>query len=167
MWNRLEFEDLALLRVDHLLSIMGNASSSTAKTAETRVDHGYLTPHGIYTGTVDWNQHIVGHLILERRLAPFYRPLEDYEESWDDETILAHRKGLDAEGEAQAAAQEHHQQHQSQSSRHGKSHQQRQAREVQKLPTEAQIYRGAVECPICFMVTVCPLLLDCEPGLLT
>jgi hypothetical protein len=132
---------------------MGNASSSTAKTAETRVDHGYLTPHGIYTGAVDWNQHIVGHLILERRLAPFYRPLEDYEESWDDETILAHRKGLHAEGEAQAAAHELQQhQQQSQSSRHGKPNPQRPSKDVQKLPTEAQIYRGAVECPICFMV---------------
>ena len=126
---------------------MGNASSSS-KTTETRVDHGYLTPHGIYTGPVDWNQHLVGHLILERRLAPFYRPLEDYEESWDDETILANRKGLDAE--AEAASQEHQQ-----SGRHARSQhqqQQRPPREGQKVPTEAQIYRGAVECPICFMV---------------
>lgn len=126
---------------------MGNTSSST-KTAETRVDHGYLTPHGIYTGPLDWNQHVVGHLILERRLAPFYRPLEDYDESWDDETILANRKGLDSDVDAATAggggAQEH--------PRYGKSHQQRPAREVQKVPSEAQMYRGASECPICFMV---------------
>jgi len=138
---------------------MGNASSST-KTAETRIDHGYITPHGIYTGPIDWNQHVVGHLILERRLAPFYRPLEDYEDSWDDETILAHRKGPDAEGEAQAAGQE--QQHQSHSGKLGKSHQQRLNKDVQKQPTEAQIYRGAVECPICFMVPFCSLGLRSE-----
>ena len=117
---------------------MGN-SSSTSKSTETRVDGGFLTPHGIYTGPHDWNQHTVGHSILERRLAPFYRPLEDYEESWDDETILANRKGPDTDAE----------QHAHDTPKHGKS-QQRSSRESQR-PSEAQIYRGAVECPICFM----------------
>ncbi|KIM31024.1 hypothetical protein M408DRAFT_327926 [Serendipita vermifera MAFF 305830] len=126
---------------------MGNTSSST-KTAETRVDHGYLTPHGIYTGPIDWNQHVVGHLILERRLAPFYRPLEDYDESWDEETILANRKGPPFDGETTAGANTAAQDHQH---RHGRAQQQRSAREVQRIPSEAQIYRGASECPICFM----------------
>lgn len=118
---------------------MGNTSSSS-KAHETRVDQGYLTPHGIYTGPHDWNQHVVGQLIIERRLAPFYRPLEEFDDSWDDERILANRRG--PEGEPEPPAQESH--------KHPKTHQ-RPVREVQK-PSEAQIYRGAIECPICFMV---------------
>ncbi|CAG7846809.1 SubName: Full=Related to regulator protein Sip5 {ECO:0000313/EMBL:CCA72404.1} [Serendipita indica DSM 11827] len=117
---------------------MGN-SSSTSKTAETRVDGGFLTPRGIYTGPHDWNQHTVGHLILERRLAPFYRPLEDYDESWDDETILANRRGPDTDAD----------QHAHDAHKHGKS-QQRSSREPPR-PSDAQIYKGAIECPICFM----------------
>ncbi|KAG8808224.1 SNF1-interacting protein, partial [Serendipita sp. 401] len=119
---------------------MGNSSSSS-KTAETRVDQGFLTPHGIYTGPHDWNQHVVGHLILERRLAPFYRPLEDYDENWDDEMILSNRRGPDTEADQPTSSS--HDGH-----KHSKSH--HRPKEHQKL-NEAQIYRGAVECPICFM----------------
>jgi hypothetical protein len=119
---------------------MGNTSSSTTKTAEARVEYGYITPHGIYTGPHDWNQHIVGQLILERRLAPFYRPLEEYDESWDEETILSNRRGPEMEPET--ATHDSH--------KHSRSHP-RQPKEGQRL-SEAQVYRGAIECPICFMV---------------
>jgi hypothetical protein len=126
---------------------MGNTSSST-KSTESRVDHGYLTPHGIYTGSIDWNQHTVANLILERRLAPFYRPLEDYDPTWDEETILANRKGPEPEHEHTANDAGGPNQ------RHGKGHSAKgHAKDVVK-PTEAQIYRDAVECPICFMVNI-------------
>lgn len=120
---------------------MGNTASSS-KTQESKVDHGYLTPHGIYTGPQDWNQHIVGHLILQRRLAPFYRPLEEFDNTWDDEAILAARKGQELESEQPVQD----------GSKHSKSHQ-RPSKDSQK-PSEAQIYRNAVECPICFMVSL-------------
>ncbi|KIY51065.1 hypothetical protein FISHEDRAFT_71360 [Fistulina hepatica ATCC 64428] len=71
---------------------MGNTSSSSGRHHDDTVDHGYLVPQGVYTGPRDWNQAVVSQLICQRRLAPFYRPLEDYEESWDDERILAARK---------------------------------------------------------------------------
>lgn len=130
---------------------MGNTSSSS-KTHETRVDQGYLTPHGIYTGPHDWNQHVVGQLILERRLAPFYRPLEEFDNTWDDERILANRRG--PEGEPEPPVQESH--------KHAKAHP-RPIKEVQK-PSEAQIYRGAVECPICFMVNFLSSYVSSRPA---
>ncbi|KAG5635219.1 hypothetical protein H0H81_012009 [Sphagnurus paluster] len=74
---------------------MGNSSSSSGRVHhDESVDYGHLIPQGVYTGPRDWNQAIVTQLICARRLAPFYRPLEDYDESWDDDQILANRKEL-------------------------------------------------------------------------
>ncbi|KAF7363292.1 hypothetical protein MSAN_00984400 [Mycena sanguinolenta] len=121
---------------------MGNNSSSSSARHDDSVDYGQLVPQGVYTGPRDWNQSISAQLIIARRLAPFYRPLEDYDDSWDDDQILAARKPLpDVDGEQQppppppppAKA----------SKRPG----------LLKEPAkpEATVYRGAVECPICFL----------------
>ena len=80
---------------------MGNSASSGRGHHDETVDFGFLTPQGIYTGPRDWNQAVVSQLIVERKLAPFYRPLEDYEDGWDDEKILAHRKEPAAEDGAE------------------------------------------------------------------
>ncbi|KAJ7632448.1 hypothetical protein FB45DRAFT_503497 [Roridomyces roridus] len=121
---------------------MGNSSSSTSgRGHDESVDYGQLVPQGVYTGPGDWNQSITAQLIIARRLAPFYRPLEDYEENWDDDRILAARKPLPgSETEQQppptptlAKA----------SKRSGS------LKEPSK--PEATVYRGAVECPICFL----------------
>lgn len=138
---------------------MGNASSKDRH--DDSVDFGALHPQGIYTGPQDWNTEIVGRLIVERKLAPFYRPLEDYEDSWDDEQILAARKEpppppLPEPGQASSSG---HQPappptpvtphlYRPSSSRSSKAA----AKEPQRL-TEAKAYRGAVECPICFLVS--------------
>lgn len=124
---------------------MGNSSSSS-KSTETRVDHGFLTPHGIYTGPHDWNQHAVAQAILERHLAPFYRPLEEYDSTWDDEKILANRRGSSLDSEAGNDATS------SVPSKYAKGHSSKASSRDIVRPTEAQIYRDAVECPICFMV---------------
>jgi hypothetical protein len=73
---------------------MGNTSSSKDRASEEMVDFGYLAPQGgIYPSAArDWNQAIVSQLIVHRKLSPFYRPLEDYQEDWDDERILASQK---------------------------------------------------------------------------
>ena len=47
-------------------------------------DGGALTPHGIYPGKPDYNPTHVLKLIRERRLAPFYKGLDDYEDEWTD-----------------------------------------------------------------------------------
>ncbi|PPQ68493.1 hypothetical protein CVT26_003432 [Gymnopilus dilepis] len=125
---------------------MGNSSSSGRSHHDESVDYGSLVPQGVYTGPRDWNQAIVSQLIVARKLAPFYRPLEDYDDSWDDDQILAARKELpDPENadvvtriEATATASSSH-----------KSRRPGSLKEPAK--PEAQVYRGAVECPICFL----------------
>lgn len=143
---------------------MGNTSSKDRH--EDTVDYGSLTCQGVYTGPQDWNQQIVGQQIIERKLAPFYRPLEDYEESWDDEQILAARKEPpppptdqpSSSGSMQSVSGAHEQPPPTSSHIHlhrpltGKSAKAA-GKEPQRL-TEAKLYRGAVECPICFLVSL-------------
>ncbi|KAF8710227.1 c2h2 zinc finger protein, partial [Rhizoctonia solani] len=135
---------------------MGNTGSSSGKHSHSHnirdeiVDFGYLSPQGIYTGPQDWNQELVGKLIVDRKLAPFYRPLEDYEPDWDDDTILRNRKlkpgeeslppsvTLPVSGPSFLGK----------GSAKGKGVADR--REQQRM-SEAEVYRGAIECPICFM----------------
>lgn len=128
---------------------MGNSSSSGRAHHEDTVDFGYLTPQGIYTGPKDWNQSIATQLIIDRKLAPFYRPLEDYDDSWDDEQILAAMKepaqADGADGDSASTRAE---------SLASRTHHKRPSA-VTKEPVrhpEAAVYRGAVECPICFLV---------------
>ncbi|KAJ7470581.1 hypothetical protein FB451DRAFT_1474968 [Mycena latifolia] len=125
---------------------MGNSSSSSGRPHDDSVDYGQLVPQGVYSGPRDWNQSITAQLIIARRLAPFYRPLEDYEDNWDDDQILAARKQLpEADGEQQPPPAPPPPTASSlrASKRPG----------MLKEPSkpEATVYRGAVECPICFL----------------
>lgn len=52
------------------------------------VDGGYLAPFGTYKSNLDYNCDIVRGLIMKRRLAPFYTPLQDFDESWTDEELI-------------------------------------------------------------------------------
>ena len=140
---------------------MGNSASSSRAPQEETVDYGYLTPQGVYTGTPDWNQQIVAQLIVDRRLAPFYRPLEEYDENWDDEQILAARKhppGEDVATSDSAARHDGSGSTYSSVSRSNSVHSSLASgrrpgalKEPSRLP-EAMVYRGAAECPICFLV---------------
>ncbi|KAF9050640.1 hypothetical protein BDZ89DRAFT_1098701 [Hymenopellis radicata] len=120
---------------------MGNSSSSSGRGHhDDTVDYGNLVPQGVYTGPQDWNQSIVSQLICARKLAPFYRPLEDYDESWDDDLAdpdVAQDQPTRIEAPASVKS--------STSSK-------RPALQKDVLPkAEAALYRGAVECPICFL----------------
>jgi len=127
---------------------MGNSASSSGRHHDETVDGGQLVPQGVYTGPRDWNPAVVSQLICARRLAPFYRPLEEYDDSWDDDQILSARKDLPvvgAEGnetvtriEAPLSSKSTHNKRPSSLKEPGKP--------------EAAIYQGAVECPICFLV---------------
>lgn len=139
---------------------MGNASSKDRH--EDTVDYGALTPQGVYTGPQDWNPQIVGQLIVDRKLAPFYRPLEDFNESWDDEKILAARKELPPpptnispeSSEQPPPSTSHSHSHSQHSMRpHTGKSAKASGKEPQRL-NEAKLYRGAVECPICFLVSI-------------
>uniref|UniRef100_A0A8H7Y2W3 RING-type domain-containing protein n=1 Tax=Psilocybe cubensis TaxID=181762 RepID=A0A8H7Y2W3_PSICU len=125
---------------------MGNSSSSGRGHHDETVDYGCLVPQGVYTGPRDWNQAIVSQLIVARRLAPFYRPLEDYEEDWDDDQILAARKELPDPDNADVVTRI---EATNAPSNPHKSKRPGALKEPAK--PEAQIYRGAVECPICFL----------------
>lgn len=141
---------------------MGNSASSSRAHTDNSVDYGFLVPQGVYSGNPDWNQQIVAQLIAERRLAPFYRPLEDYDEDWDDDTILAHRKQLpdadvaqSAEPAAAGARAEGNGSLHSSTSRASSIHPSNKRPGALKEPSrmpEATVYRGAIECPICFLV---------------
>lgn len=52
------------------------------------VDGGYLAPFGTYKSNLDHNTEVVRSLIISRELAPFYTPLQDFDESWTDEELL-------------------------------------------------------------------------------
>ncbi|VVT49907.1 uncharacterized protein SAPINGB_P002503 [Magnusiomyces paraingens] len=62
-------------------------------TSET-VDGGYLQPQGVYTGPQDFKYKVVRQLIIDRKIAPFYKGLNDYKQSWSDRQLLAAVRGL-------------------------------------------------------------------------
>ncbi|KAJ3485947.1 hypothetical protein NLG97_g6713 [Lecanicillium saksenae] len=61
---------------------------------EEHVDGGYLVTLGTYTGTEDFSKPVVRQLQIERRLAPFWRGLDDWSENWAEHQIVAAARGL-------------------------------------------------------------------------
>ncbi|KAI9673494.1 MAG: SNF1-interacting protein [Caeruleum heppii] len=57
------------------------------------VDGGYLVTLGVYTGAEDFNKPIVRQLMIERRLAPFFKGLNEHSESWKDHQLVAAVRG--------------------------------------------------------------------------
>lgn len=58
------------------------------------VDGGYLQPQGVYPGPHDFNYKIVRQLLIDRKLAPFYKGLAEYKTSWSDKQLLAALRDL-------------------------------------------------------------------------
>lgn len=131
---------------------MGNTGSSSGRGHhDETVDYGHLNPQGVYTGPKDWNHAIVTQLILNRKLAPFYRPLEDYNDDWDDEQILAARREL-PDSDSSHSDPPATRVDSRDSARPGSlTKRSSNLKEPSRCP-EASLYRGAVECPICFLV---------------
>ncbi|KAL8715176.1 MAG: hypothetical protein Q9220_001134 [cf. Caloplaca sp. 1 TL-2023] len=61
---------------------------------EEHVDGGFLVTHGVYAGPEDFNKIIVRQLMIERRLAPFWRGLNEFSESWTENQLIAAARGL-------------------------------------------------------------------------
>lgn len=58
-------------------------------------DGGFLAPFGCYGfDKLDYNIVIVKRLIVERKMAPFYTPLQDFDDSWSKEEIIKIVDGL-------------------------------------------------------------------------
>lgn len=62
---------------------------------EEQVDGGYLVTMGVYTASEDFNKPVVRQLQIERRLAPFWRGLDDFNESWAEHQIIAAARGIE------------------------------------------------------------------------
>lgn len=60
---------------------------------EEGVDGGYLVTLGTYTGPEDFSKTVVRQLMVERRLAPFWKGLQDHEDSWVDNQLVALVRG--------------------------------------------------------------------------
>ncbi|KEQ64305.1 uncharacterized protein M437DRAFT_44944 [Aureobasidium melanogenum CBS 110374] len=61
---------------------------------EEGVDGGYLVTLGTYVGPEDFNKTVVRQLMIERRLAPFWKGLNDHSESWTENQLVAVARGL-------------------------------------------------------------------------
>ncbi|KAJ5558156.1 hypothetical protein N7535_008372 [Penicillium sp. DV-2018c] len=61
---------------------------------EEHVDGGYLVTQGVYVGTEDFNKAVVRQLMIERRLAPFWRGLNDFSSSWAEHQLMAAARGM-------------------------------------------------------------------------
>ncbi|KAK8062074.1 hypothetical protein PG997_014171 [Apiospora hydei] len=63
--------------------------------ATEHVDGGYLVATGIYPAAEDWDHSVVRQLQIERKIAPYWRGLGDFEKTWAEHQIIAAARGLD------------------------------------------------------------------------
>lgn len=61
---------------------------------EEGVDGGFLVTLGVYTGPEDFSKPTVRQLQIERRLAPFWKGLDDHEDTWTEHQLVAVVNGL-------------------------------------------------------------------------
>ncbi|KAF9121295.1 SNF1-interacting protein [Mortierella sp. 14UC] len=154
---------------------MGN---TTTKEKSDHVDGGTLLPNGIYSTPQDYDFRIVQRLIHQRRLAPFYKGLEDWDDSEDaleERAAAASAAGATASTTTAMPQQQQQQQQQQPSrghthsnSRSSSSHGHTRGNSSSQHPTTAnqgyaersmadseremrRLYQGAIECPICFL----------------
>ncbi|KAG0317795.1 SNF1-interacting protein [Dissophora globulifera] len=125
---------------------MGN---TTTKEKADHIDGGALLPHGVYSGPQDYDFRIVQRLIFQRRIAPFYKGLDD----WDDSEDAQEEKERQSRTAAAAsvstnpsvAGTGHHHSPSTTSLSRAAGNLTEQERDMKRL------YQGAIECPICFL----------------
>lgn len=156
------------------------------------VDGGYLAPYGTYRLNLDFDTQIVRDLVVQRRLAPFYTPLQDYDDTWTDDELVAlvRQNPLHALDSAYGDEEEQddvddHKIHRSQNYYRRQEQKQRLLEMLARVKDEQRqcendylearttggntdpqlasrdlilkLYRGASECPICFLYFPSPL----------
>ncbi|BEI83530.1 hypothetical protein CcaverHIS002_0401340 [Cutaneotrichosporon cavernicola] len=100
----------------------------------------------------DYSKTIVTALILDQRLAPFYRGLDDYEEDWS-EAQVAHeleetREKDFAEQVENSSTAQLREERETIARGRRLSHE---AERAERQRREEKAYLGAIECPICFL----------------
>ncbi|KAF9930794.1 SNF1-interacting protein [Modicella reniformis] len=128
---------------------MGNAST---KEKSDHIDGGALLPHGVYSSPQDYDFRIVQRLILQRKLAPFYKGLEDWDDNEDalEEKEKQLRTAVSSSSVGIGSSHKNHQNH-----GHTRSTSTQSVTRANHM-TEAErdmrrLYQGAIECPICFL----------------
>ncbi|KAF9112385.1 SNF1-interacting protein [Mortierella sp. AM989] len=145
---------------------MGNTGT---KEKSDHIDGGALLPHGVYSGPQDYDFRIVQRLIQQRKLAPFYKGLEDWDESEDAQeekekqlrTATTYSPPTIAGTSSQKPSSSTTNPHPSTSHTHSSSsHNIARGNNTgytdHKSMTESErdmrrLYQGAIECPICFL----------------
>ncbi|KAK9468890.1 hypothetical protein V1512DRAFT_220473 [Lipomyces arxii] len=133
-----------------------------ALNLDEMVDGGFLVPQGVYTGLQDFKARIVRQLQIERRLAPFFKAIDDYDDNWTDAQLIAAVRGLPipaaSSTPAISSSPEITNRARSQSNVESREKTRPRSNTVSSLTgdkkrsaLEAALYRGAVECPICFL----------------
>ncbi|EPY53840.1 zf-C3HC4 type zinc finger [Schizosaccharomyces cryophilus OY26] len=127
------------------------------------IDGGFLFPHGVYASEPSYKVSIVRKLMLERRLMPFYKGLEEYNAGWSPEKVadvvekaLGSQKTMTLRSAIREAklhslgnARSLKRSARSRSnSTPGNTHVTTQDNHAQAIST---IYANAFECPICFL----------------
>ncbi|CAG8620897.1 2615_t:CDS:2 [Paraglomus brasilianum] len=120
---------------------------------EDNVDGGQLVPHGVYKTPQDWNEKIVRKLIIDRKLAPFYKGLSDYDET-AEVTLTTHNHPKNGElKKAAMGSSDHNTQGTKDIKRTSTLNATGLSKGKEPLPSKSieTQYKGAVECPICFL----------------
>ncbi|KAG0087564.1 SNF1-interacting protein [Podila epicladia] len=139
---------------------MGNASTKDIKADQ--IDGGGLVPNGIYTAPQDYDFRIVQRLILQRKLAPFYKGLEDCDDSEDaheEKLKLAtmsppgHSTGGGSNGSNGTSTNTNTTPSPppTSSGKRTSGHGSNQGHGNVPQDLQSRLYQGAVECPICFL----------------
>ncbi|KAF9898109.1 SNF1-interacting protein, partial [Lobosporangium transversale] len=124
---------------------MGNSST---KEKVDHIDGGALIPHGVYSGPQDYDFRIVQRLIQQRKLAPFYKGLEDWDDSEDaqEEKVKKATMGQPSQNNHNTNTHNNNNSnHNSFATRGSHGYMTESERDMRRL------YQGAIECPICFL----------------
>ncbi|WVO12790.1 hypothetical protein L204_100398 [Cryptococcus depauperatus] len=152
-------------------------------TTPTLLPHaGHLSPQNphclSHPQAHDYSKSAATRLILDGKLAPFYRGLEDYEEDWTEEDIgriLDEIREKDyAEGVANSFTVRLKEEREGgpnltkKIGMHKQKDSRREEENVERERRERRAYKDAIECPICFLSepACCPFCVETDFGVI-
>ncbi|KAJ8655003.1 hypothetical protein O0I10_009399 [Lichtheimia ornata] len=122
-------------------SVSKDTNRTAQQTIEESVDYGTTLPNGIYSATQqDFNLRIVRNLIVERKLAPFYKGLSDLPEQPNEPISIPSPPPTTATTSTSKVR-----------SRSTSTSYSNNGTTIQGQDIKKALYKDAVECPICFL----------------